>query len=393
MPSAVASGAVAGAGSVFLAPLALIQRDLQKELKRPTLIHAPIEEKELEDQYLAQEFRLLLREYWPHPLLEFNGYFSTFWSALWAVLPARCAPGEIEQLVLQDGGTISLHWGLPPTRGGRERVVLVLPGFNMDSCTSFVQETMRHLRQGGFQAVAMNYRATGGLPMTSPRLGGPDTWRDIPEVVDHICLTHPDCDLFGLGFSMGGGILLKHLGEEGHKTRMKAAVAIAAPVDLLQVGHCLESSKWELALNFAMVTGAKIFSAVTILRSRFLRKVDLRGFFGALTFRHLLSASICKLHGYTDYDDFCTRNNPRTTLSRIAVPTLMVNAEDDPVIALRSLPIEDMRRNPRIYAALTRRGGHLGWGSGGFGAACWTDAMAVDFLLACSLRASRPSRL
>uniref|UniRef100_A0A7S3HL67 Uncharacterized protein n=1 Tax=Spumella elongata TaxID=89044 RepID=A0A7S3HL67_9STRA len=108
----------------------------------------------------------------------------------------------------------------------------------------------------------------------------------------------------------------------------------------------------------------------------------------ATSLRRLEEASICKLHGYADAEEYYASNSPRPFLQAIAVPTLVVNAQDDPVVGISTLPREELAKNPRVYTVITRRGGHIGWGSGGLGAAAWTDDMAVDFMQACALRAS-----
>eukprot|EP00928_Gymnodinium_smaydae_P029252 TRINITY_DN22084_c0_g1_i2.p1 TRINITY_DN22084_c0_g1~~TRINITY_DN22084_c0_g1_i2.p1 ORF type:complete len:407 (+),score=108.65 TRINITY_DN22084_c0_g1_i2:67-1287(+) len=387
----LALGAAAGAGLSATAMLALLRRYLRLELRRPDLIHAPVEERELEDRHLLQEVKLLLREYWPHPILEFSGYISTIWSCFWAVLPAQHCAGTLEPLRLRDGGTVSLHWGDAPTMpplaaGGAERIAVLFPGLNNDSKTSFIQATMRHLREGGFRAVTLNYRGTGGLELTSPRLGCGDSWQDVPEVVEHILRRYPGAQLFAVGFSLGGGMLMKHLGEEGAKTRFRAAVTIAGAIDFPRVVASLESSLKKRSVNFCMVNGVKLFMLHSLVRSPFAAGLDRWRILRACSLRQIDEATICVLHGYRDAEDYYSSNNPRPTLARVAIPTLVVNAEDDPVVGVGTLPVAEMRRNPHIYLTITRRGGHIGWGSGGLGAAAWTDYMAVDFLQACGLR-------
>jgi len=382
----VAKGAALGAGVSTAATLALLRRYLRDELKPPQLVHAPMEEREsAEDQRLLQEVKLLLRDYWPHPVLDFSGYISTAWSGLWAAMPSSSAAGRIEPLILQDGGTVSLHWGDMPF-SGCNRIVLLLPGLNNDSRTSFVQSTMAHLRRDGFCAVALNYRGVGGLPLTSPKFGCADSWQDLNEVVQHIEAAMPGAELFAMGYSMGAGMLLRYLGEEGARVRIKAAVAIAAPADFPAVGASLESSLKKRGMNFLMVNGVKLFMLKALHSADFKHRLDMKRVWGALTLRQLEEATICPLHGYTDGVDYYSKNSPRTKLHQIAVPTLVVNAEDDPVVSVSTLPLDDMRLNPRLYVVITRRGGHIGWGSGGLGAAAWTDSMASHFMEACAPR-------
>lgn len=382
----VALGAAAGAAASFATTLLVLQRYLQRELKRPELVHGPVEERDLAEQHLLQEVKLLLREYWPHPVLEFSGYTSTIWSGFWAVLPTTVSSDNVELLTLQDGGTVSLHWSEAASGCIKERIALVLPGLNNDSRTAFVQSSMRHLQDAGIHAVALNYRGTGGLDLTSRKLGGLDSWHDLREVIDHLKKANPAAQLFAVGFSMGSAMLLKYLGEAGQSTPLKAAVAMAAPVDLPAVTASLHSNLKKRLMGFAMAQGVKMFVLHGVLRSPYGHLVNKRTVFLATTMGEIDEATICPMNGYKNPKEYYDSNDPRTTLSRIAVPTLVVNAEDDPVVSISTVPREEMRQNPRIYLAITRRGGHIGWGSGGLGSASWTDNMAVDFMQACALR-------
>uniref|UniRef100_A0A7S1WKX9 AB hydrolase-1 domain-containing protein n=1 Tax=Alexandrium catenella TaxID=2925 RepID=A0A7S1WKX9_ALECA len=340
----------------------------------------------IDEDELLLKIQLALRDYWPHPVLEFSGYISTAWSGFWAVLPTA-APGRLEVLTLQDGGTVSLHWAEEPQQGGANRVALVIPGLNNSSSTSFVQQTMRNLQKEGFHAVAFNYRGTAGMDLTSPRFGCVDSWRDLPEVLSHLETAKPGAEFFAVGFSMGGGILLRHIGEAGAKTRLRAVVSIAAPVDYPAVGASLESNLKKRALNFAMTNGVKLFMLRSALRCDAVRsRLDVGRLLRARTMRQIEEASICPVHGYEDAREYYAKNSPAPLLERISVPTLVIHAEDDPVVSMATLPVEAMRRNPNIYVAVTRRGGHIGWGSGGLGAASWTDSMAVHFMQACASR-------
>ena len=100
-------------------------------------------------------------------------------------------------------------------------------------------------------------------------------------------------------------------------------------------------------------------------------------------------AAICPLHGYSTASEYHEAISPRPHLGKISIPTLLVHAEDDPVISYSTMPFQDLRRNPKLYVAVTKRGGHIGWGSGGLGAGAWTDTMAAHFMQATSRTQSR----
>ncbi|CAJ1362290.1 unnamed protein product [Effrenium voratum] len=375
----LARGVALGASGATAAAAVLMRRYLREELRPPRLIHCPMDELLEEDRQLLQEVKLALRDYWPHPILEFSGYMSTFYSGLWAVLPSMHGAGHFEVVTLSDGGEASLHWYVPP-RAPSNRVLLVLPGLNNDSRTSFVQATMRHLRSEGFHAVALNYRGLANVALKTPRIACAACWVDVKEVAQHILRAKPGCELFGLGYSMGGAMLLRHLGAEGSNTPFKAAVSVAAPVDFPAVERSLTSSKKKLFINFLIAAGVKTLMMRELLRSKFRSMIDLRKLLLATRLAHMDEAVVCPLWGFANQAEFHSNCTPRSTVHQISVPTLVVHAEDDPVISLSTIPLEDLKRNPRIYVAITKRGGHIGWGSGGLGAGAWTDAMAAHFL-------------
>jgi len=384
----VAKGAVLGATSATALAVVLMRRYLREELRPAVLFHSPVDEKHPEDQRLLQEVKLVLSDYWPHPILEFSGYFSTMYSSLWAVMPSMHMRGRMEVLELSDGGTMSLHWYEPPlTDNGR--VVVLLPGLNNDSRTSFVQSSMRHFRHEGFQAVALNYRGLAGQELKTSKVGCADCWRDMPEVEEHLGKVCAGAEFSAVGFSMGGVILLRHLGEMGAKTLFSSAVTVASPVDVPAVISSFNSSMRKRLTNFIMTTGVKLLMLGELRRSKFRQLVDMKKLLSARGIAEIDQAAICPLHGYATASEYHEAISPRPHLSKIAIPTLLVHAEDDPVISYSTMPFQDLRRNPKLYVAVTKRGGHIGWGSGGLGAGAWTDSMAAHFMQATSRTRSR----
>lgn len=314
------------------------------------LIHAPMDERQEEDRRLLQEVKLLLRDYWPHPILEFSGYISTFYSGFWAVMPSLHGTGRLETVTLRDGGEVSLHWYDPPEQPWN-RILLVLPGLNNDSRTSFVQATMRHLRSEGFQAVALNYRGLTN-ELKTPKVACAAAWEDVQEVTEHIRRRYLDRDLFGLGFSLGGAILLRHLGENGCKTLFKAAVTVAAPVDLPATMEALESSRRKRLMNFMVATGAKSFMFKGVFNSKYRRQIDVRKVMLATQLRQLDEAVLCPLMGYESSEAYHEANSPRPHLQNISVPTLVVNAEDDPVVSISTIPFDELKRRSAAFPAV-----------------------------------------
>jgi len=380
------AGAAVGAGVSITTTLALLQRYLQKEVQVPRLFHKASEKQTVQDERVVEEVRNCLKDYWPHPVLEFSGYISSAWCGFLAILPTKWQ-GHLETVTLADGGTVSLHWSEEPCdAGSTDPIVLVLPGLNNDSRTGFIQNILQQLRMQGFRGVALNYRGVGGQPLLSPRLGASDSWQDLPTVFEHITCRYPGSQIFAIGFSMGAAILLRHLGNEGSNTRITAGVAIAAPVDFPAVVTFLESTLRKRGMNFMIASGIKLFMGPSLVRSQFRDQVNMWKTLRATSVRQIDEAVICPLHNYRDSDHYYDYNSPHKTLSNIAVPTLIINAADDPVISFKSIPVDDVERNPNLYLVVTHRGGHIGWGGGGVKDGdqriVWTDYVSLRFLKA-----------
>merc|ERR1711924_230360 len=86
------------------------------------------------------------------------------------------------------------------------------------------------------------------------------------------------------------------------------------------------------------------------------------------------------LNGYTDSEDYYANSTPLSTLHQVTVRTLIMHAEDDPVVSFSTLPLDAIRTNPNLLAAVTRRGGHLAWASSAkVDGASWVDRVAGSF--------------
>lgn len=383
-------------GSGAIATL-FIRRYLQ-EVGPPRLVHGGDDDGSLEE--LLFQLRALFRDYRPHPIFEFSGLLSTI-----AAGPAMALPdldialggrlqtwglltvvGRLEELRLSDGGTVSLQWGDPPPRVGgspRKRFVLLLPGLNNSGRTPYIQAMLQHLQHQGFHSAALNYRGIAGTPLTTQRVGCADSWQDLPEVFEHIQSVLPGAVLFAVGYSMGGSILLRHLGEQGDATPLRAAATVAAPVDTKAVVEDLEATRVNRVFNYFLTKGAAHTASANLKAyPQFAALIDHDRLHKATTIRDADAAVICPLNGYARPEDYWENSSALPKLHRIARRTLLLHAEDDPVVAMSTIPLHAVRANPQLLMSITRRGGHISWtGSGKAAGTSWVDRVVTRFFL------------
>lgn len=260
-------------------------------------------------------------------------------------------------------------------------VVVVLHGLEGCSGSGYVVEACRQLRKRGLRPLALNFRGRSGVPNRRRRLYHSGETGDLAHVVrtlrDRI---GPGTPLAALGFSLGGNVLLKYLGErEAAETGLAAAAAVSVPFDLGAAADHLERGP------------GRIYSR-SLLRSlkRSLRRkarrmpgaYDLERAGRANTLRAFDDAVTAPVHGFRDADEYYRLSSSARYVSGIGVPTLVIHARDDPFVPEDSVPAAELEANRHLETHLCRRGGHVGFleADGTLGAHFWAEDAAAGFL-------------
>jgi predicted alpha/beta-fold hydrolase len=183
-----------------------------------------------------------------------------------------------------------------------------------------------------------------------------------------------------VGFSLGGNITLKYLGDLGSAVDpcVDRAVAFSVPCDLASSSARLESRANRLYMDrFLVGLRGKIRQKI----ARFPGQLNDIGLDAMRTFREFDGAYTAPLHGYLDAEDYWARASSKPVLTRIAIPTLLVNARNDPFLPEPCFPEEAARASEHFHLEVPASGGHIGFVT--FGAPhgeYWSEARAVEFL-------------
>ncbi len=299
---------------------------------------------------------------------------QTIWPALFRRVAAPAVVAEVWRT--SDGEALDLD--LLPDRPGRPGV-LVLHGLEGSSRSGYVRGLLSAAHARGWNAAAVNARSCGTSPLVGPRLYHSGDTRDLLLVTERLRARWGG-PLGAVGFSMGGNVLLKWLGEMGDAATLDAAVAVSVPYDL---GACA-----------AALDGPGLFSA--LYRGRFLRTLRRKALGvadrhpGALDpeavrrcrtfadYDHLVTAP---LFGFRDAADYWTSCSSAAFLPRVRRPTLLAFAADDPIVPVAAFPRAAVDANPALSAWLTPSGGHVGFVSGTLWRPIYEiDARALEFL-------------
>jgi predicted alpha/beta-fold hydrolase len=268
----------------------------------------------------------------------------------------RLPPLTRERLELPDGDFLDLEW-TGKTAGS---VVLMLHGLEGSLESHYTGGMLGVLAQQGYNACMMYLRGCSGEPNRLPYSYHSGKTDDLDFVVRTIQGRLPEKSLAIIGFSLGGNILLKWLGEQGASAGIRTAVAISVPFDLNQTALRLEHG-WSRIYQHYLVKklhgSARRKARLHQLPWPAERISELN------TFRRFDNEITAPLNGFRDVDDYYTRASSKQYLKSIQVPTLLIQARDDPFLPATALPQDD-DLSPTVTLELSNRGGHVGFVSG-----------------------------
>ncbi len=278
-----------------------------------------------------------------------NPHIQTLLGGLW---PARRrVPIQRERWELPDGDFVDIDWC---GENGAATWALVLPGLLGSLASPYAVRLLNRLALSGYRAGLLNYRGLSGTPNRLTTAYHAGFTRDLDRVAHHLAARYGSGIV--AGFSMGGNLLLKWLGERGSDAPVHAAAAVSAPfrlasaVDSLSYGKTKAYGKY-LTHHMQRIVRRKFAQARSPAPPPIVTLQTLRDFDEHVT---------APLHGFADADEYYAKASCFDYLRRISVPTLIINALDDPLIPRATLPTAaDL--SPTVTLELSTCGGHLGF--------------------------------
>ena len=288
------------------------------------------------------------------------------------LLPPRVAlPFERERLELDDGDFLDLDW----SRSGRERVAILshgLEGCSKDGC---ILGMAAALAAAGWDVLAWNFRGCGGEANRLLRFYHGGETSDLATVIEHAASNYKRMAL--IGFSLGGNVTLKYLGEGRLHPGVAAGVGISVPVDLAASCRALDH-RW--GNRFYSKRLLKRLTGKVLAKALHFPELDIAGARDIHTFAEFDRRFTAPLHGFRDAGDYWERSSARQFLPRITVPTLLLNARNDPLLAPGCFPMEEAEANPSLFLEIPDSGGHVGFIDFAHGLQPWSQRRVVEFL-------------
>jgi len=272
----------------------------------------------------------------------------------------------VERWPTDDGDELELHRTEPAgeraPHGGR---LLVLHGLEGTIRSHYLRGILALAQRRGWSADALIFRTCNGEMTRARRLYHSGETTDLDRVVRRLVSAHPEQPLALAGFSLGGNVLLKWLGEQGERLprEVRAAAAVSVPYDLergarhiergfarVYTRHFLRTLRAKARIK--LVRNPGLFDAMALDRARTLFEFD--------------DAVTAPVHGFDGASDYYQRSSSLGFLASIRCPTLLLSAYDDPFLPPSVLHEVELiaRGNPNLCVEFHRRGGHVGFVGG-----------------------------
>jgi uncharacterized protein len=267
-------------------------------------------------------------------------------------------PGLVrERWETPDGDFLDLDFGPEPTP--EAPVVLLLHGLEGSTARGYMRVAMVELLQEGILPVGLNFRSCSGEPNRLPRFYHSGDTGDLAWVLGRLGERYPQRPLGAIGFSLGGNVLLKYLGEVGRSSLVKGAVTLSVPFDLAEgvraLGQGLMGAIYTHYFLISLKRKARL-KGPTLGEHLDLHRVE-----AARSLEDFDDAFTAPLHGFPNAQTYYHESSSAQFLPEIQTPTLLLQSRDDPFLPAEALPEARIRGNLWLLNGIQGFGGHVGF--------------------------------
>lgn len=297
---------------------------------------------------------------------------------LWPTLCRR----EIKSIVLKrerfeldDGDFVDLDW----TEKKDGPIVLVLHGLEGSVNSPYAKGMLHAIQQQGWRGVFMHFRGCSGEMNRHPQSYHSGDTKDVAKIVEVLQSREKCKQIAAVGFSLGGNVLLKWLGELGAHTPLCAAVGISVPFELSKTAARIQQGFSRVyQQHFMRTLCRKIRDKFEVRPS----PIELPVLEELRSLREFDDKVTAPLHGFASAEDYYQKSSCRQFLKNIAVPTLLLQAKDDPFMTTDLLP-EEYELSPNVKLELSEQGGHVGFigGTVPWRPEYWLEKRVPEFLI------------
>lgn len=280
-----------------------------------------------------------------------------------------------ERISTEDDDFLDLDW----SRVGSSQLTILSHGLEGSSRSPYLLGMVKELNARGWDTLSWNFRGCSGEPNRSVRLYHGGCIDDLKQVVDHACKTKAYRRVCLIGFSLGGNITLKYVGDlKAHLPSVLDQICVfSVPCDLYACARSLSSGINRLYLNLFLVTLKQKVAEKAKAHPGLFSSLDLEKIEDFIDLDNQVTAP---LWGYKDAVHYYNECSSKHSLVKIEHPTLIVNAMNDPFLHPACFPHEVCQKSPHVTLESPSDGGHQGFIKDRLIGTYWSEERALSFL-------------
>ena len=267
-----------------------------------------------------------------------------------------------EVLKLPDGDETAVDWvveteGTPKTAP----LLIILHGLEGSAESTYARMLMQAAVARQWRCCVLHFRDCGDYRNVLPRRYHAGETNDVRYFVAKLEREGQFGPMIAAGYSLGGNVLLKYLGESGAGCPLKGAAAVCVPLNLHNSAEAINSG---ISKGYQRYLLKRMKRSVTRKFDRYTAAFDWEKAMAAKTFAEFDDAVTAPLHGFAGKDDYYDKCSSVNFLKHIERPTLIVNALDDPFMTPDVIP-EPEALSENVTLEVSEHGGHVGFIEGG----------------------------
>lgn len=307
------------------------------------------------------------------PAYLFNGHLETIIPSLFRKVSDVTYTRE--KIDTPDSDFLNLDWA----KVGSSKLLIISRGLEGDSERHYVKGMVKLFNSREIDVLVWNNRSCGGEINLKPILYHHGASYDLDTTISHVLKNHSYEEIYLTGISMGGAQTLKYLGEKGVElpTEIKRAAVYSTPCNLLSSANTLKLRSNSFYKNRFL---GKLKLKIQAKAAQFPDLIDLEVLAKVSDFDSFDTLFTAKLHGFKDAQDFYTSVSADNWMPSITIPTLVVNALNDPLLGPECYPVKLAAKMDLLTLEMPKRGGHSGFVVRGE-EFTWAEHRVQDFLL------------
>ncbi len=311
-----------------------------------------------------------------------NSHLQTIYPSLFRKISS---PPEMwrERLTTTDNDFIDIDF----CGKGNAPLVILLHGLAGSSKSGYIRGLQQVLEKNGYRSATLNFRGCSGEANNLARGYHSGETEDIHFLYQTLRQREPDTPIAAVGFSLGGNVLLKWIGEQGNQVSLFCTVAVSVPFVLSACATKLDTGfsrlyRKNLIDELKQYIKDKHHHLINRGDKQETKKISQLGDLSKIkSFWQYDNQVVAKLHGFKNVEDYYLKSSSRQFLKSIAVPTLLLQASDDPFMTESVIP-DLSELSVAVQLEITQRGGHVGFveGRNPFRVGYWLEERISNFL-------------